>query len=315
MGLASYSTSAPGSLFLLGEHAVLQDKCALVVAINKRMRATLRPREDNQIMIHSVLGSLEMEVAEVGEVVDPNFSFVLAVIQFFQKKLKGGFELSIQTDFSHQIGFGSSAAVAVCVFAVLDRWLEQRVETDVLLQAYYLEEVRRIIRQVQGVGSGADVAASVYGGLVAYQQRDPSVLEQIKIILPLVVVYSGFKKPTTEVVHLVEEKRKKHPEIFASLFEASDAGVQQALRAVAARDWSLLGDIMNIQQGILSALGVSLPILNELVDSLNADNSIYGAKISGSGLGDCVVGLGESRLSEQPNGMSIAVALDGLCYE
>ena len=51
---------------------------------------------------------------------------------------------------------------------------------------------------------------------------------------------------------------------------------------------------MNINQGLMDSLGVNNSRLAELVYELREDPNIQGSKISGSGLGDCVVGLGKS---------------------
>ena len=48
--------SAPGSLMLMGEHAVLHGKKALVCAIDQRISVSLTPREDARISIVSALG-------------------------------------------------------------------------------------------------------------------------------------------------------------------------------------------------------------------------------------------------------------------
>ena len=56
---------------------------------------------------------------------------------------------------------------------------------------------------------------------------------------------------------------------------------------------------------------------------LNSDPGIYGAKISGSGLGDCVIGIGMgcdklSEIEQKGNGikkMPVSVSLQGIHYE
>jgi mevalonate kinase len=42
----------------------------------------------------------------------------------------------------------------------------------------------------------------------------------------------------------------------------------------------------------MDALGVNDAKLSEMIYQLRADNRVQGAKISGSGLGDCVISLG-----------------------
>ena len=61
------------------------------------------------------------------------------------------------------------------------------------------------------------------------------------------------------------------------------------------KDWQKLGEVFNIQQGLMEALNVSNAQLQTLINDLRSDKSILGAKISGSGLGDCVVGLGRAK--------------------
>src|SRR5438045_3958935 len=72
--------SAPGSLMLLGEYAVLHGQHALVCAIDKRMTVTLSPRDDKKILIESALGHYETTLSDL-KLVSP-FRFVLATLYF-----------------------------------------------------------------------------------------------------------------------------------------------------------------------------------------------------------------------------------------
>jgi len=70
--------------------------------------------------------------------------------------------------------------------------------------------------------------------------------------------------------------------------------VQRGFEAASQGDWEAMGRLMNINQGLMDSLGVSNSDLADLVYALREDPNIEGSKISGSGLGDCVVGLGKS---------------------
>jgi len=111
----------------------------------------------------------------------------------------------------------------------------------------------------------------------------------------LVAVYSGYKTPTHEVIAKVEKKRAQCPTVFASLYNAIDCCAKNAIIAIKKKDLAQLGLLMNIHQGLQDALGVNDAVLSKLIFELRAKPNIYGAKISGSGLGDCVIGLGEKR--------------------
>ena len=155
-----------------------------------------------------------------------------------------------------------------------------------------------MIRKVQGgVASGADVAASAYGGCLRYY-AEPREAVKLPQAPALTVLYSGSKLPTPEVIALVEEKRQRQPETFAQLDALIGAVVQRAFAAAAQGDWPALGELMNVNQGLMDALGVNNAKLAELVFDLREDPRIFGSKISGSGLGDCVVGLGKAMRRE-----------------
>ncbi len=317
----SFSASAPGTLMLLGEHAVLNNKPAIVLAIDKRITVILHTRFDQKIVISSQLGNFEFNLHEIDKISDqPSFQFILAVIQHFKEALKKnnqGFDLVIHSEFSHDCGLGSSAAVTVATVAVLLQLCSKN--TDMLF-----EIARKIIRDVQGVGSGADVAASVYGGVIVYQQQSPSIIKKINHVLPLVVIYSGSKIPTPIVIKKVEVLQNKYANLIDTLYDAIEQAVHHASVFIENKDWAKLGEIMNIQQGIMNALGLGTPVLNQLIDSLNTMPTIYGAKISGSGLGDCVIGIGFDAESDsflkvaQENSsikkIPLSVSQQGVCY-
>ncbi len=311
----SYSASAPGTLMLLGEHAVLHDKPAIVLAVDKRITVTLYPRLDQKVLIKSNLGKLAFDFDQIDTLDNSKtFQFVLAVIKCFKEGLKvkkeyPGFELNIDSEFSHECGLGSSAAVTVATVAVLSHY----IDAESLEPLSLLEKARSIIRSVQGVGSGADIAASVYGGVIVYQQNTPSIIKKIDFDLPIVVIYSGSKTPTPIVIKKVEDLREKYPDVIQSLYNAMAQIVTQALGFIENKNWQQLGEVMNIQQGIMNALGVGTPLLNQLIDNLNSEPEIYGSKISGSGLGDCVVAIG-TGCDHFPQKIPLTVSLQGVSY-
>lgn len=311
MGLPSYRVSVPGSLMLFGEHAVLKHKQAVVVAINRYLQVRLVPRFDRQIKIISPIFGSYVTTLDKFRVAAP-YSYVLQAIRQSLTKIKSGFVLEINADFS-SIGFGSSAAVTVATLGVLERWLGKS-EGDDLMRLY--RRAVSVIRLVQGVGSGADAAASVFGGIIAYRTR-PLAIKKLPGVFPLVAVYSGTKMATAKVVSKVEGERQQFLSIFQQLYGAIDSCAVAAILAINHQEWRRLGKLMNIHQGLQDALGVNNPLLTELIFSLRKSKQIYGAKISGSGLGDCVIGLGrvkknnfpENKLQQQCGVRQIEVAV------
>jgi mevalonate kinase len=144
---------------------------------------------------------------------------------------------------------------------------------------------------VQGVGSGADVAASVLGGMVAFHSQ-PLMAEKLPSIYPLTVLYSGFKTTTVDAIKQVQTRFAEHTGLFKSICNAIGECALEGIQFARKSLWDKLGTTMSIQQGMMASLGVNMPLLQTMIDDLKNGNDIKGAKISGSGLGDCVVGLG-----------------------
>ncbi len=282
-----YKVKVPGSLMLFGEHAVLHGAMAIVAAMDKYVEVTLIPRSDARINIDSDefghhgthLGKIKSQLP---------YDYVLTAILKHAKRLRVGFDLNIVSDFSSNIGLGSSAAITVAVLGILTWWLRGKPESARSLYRKALE----VIQDVKKIGSGADVAASIFGGILAYNAK-PLIVEQLGTVLPLSIIYSGSKVPTFKVVAKVAREQKRYPEIFAKIYAAMDHCSRVAKNAIAERHYGKLGTLMNIHQGLQDALGVSNGNLANIIFALRASPGIRGAKISGSGLGDCVIGMGK----------------------
>lgn len=298
----SFKASAPGSLMLLGEYAVLHGKLALVCAIDKRLTVTLTPRTDQSVNIKTALGHFETDIHHLQSV--PPFHFVLATLKSFKSKLKYGCDILIESEFSATVGFASSAAVTAATIAAVCAWLKISIS-----KLQHVRLARKIILGEQGLGSGADVAACVLGGVVSYRMQ-PLQLKKLPLLPAITVVYSGSKTPTVEAVTQVKNNFSTQPKLFKQLLAAIDSCAVSGVSALRKQNWQRLGHIMNVQQGLMDALGVNTPALNSITEMLRQQPHILGVKISGSGLGDCVVALGTTgRIQLPPHAQLIPVQI------
>ncbi len=305
---ATVSVSAPGSLMLFGEHAVLHGRRALACAVNRRLRVRARARPEGRVSVASSLGRAEasLERPELPHA----FRFVAAVLRHVRADMPHGADIEIESEFPPTVGFGSSAAVTVCALAALRALIGARPEP---LRIFL--DAREVIREVQGVGSGADAAASVFGGVAAYR-ADPLRVERLPGTHPLTVVYSGTKTPTPEVIRIVEERRARHPEVFEALYDAIDRVSGSAETSWRAGDFARVGELMNVGQGLMESLGVCNRPLGLIVRALQGRPGILGAKISGSGLGDCALGLGRTDWQEPAyEAWQVGMSEEGLRFE
>ena len=275
---------------LLGEHAVLHNRCCLVCAVNQRITLTVIPRTDSLICIRSSLGEFVSDLSCLS--IEPKFRFVLMCIKKYYSS-STGFELNISSEFSDLVGLGSSAAVTAAMCGAL---LAMQADFDA---EKVFHHGMAVIRDVQGTGSGADLASSVFGGILKYRQH-PLSIEPVPGTFSLTLVYSGEKMATTEVIRLVNNRRKKLPELYDDVYDMMNKSVLQAVEAIKQENWKKFGHIMNFNQGLMDAIGVNNRELAEINFLLRKDKNILGSKISGSGLGDCVVGLGAAQIKDIP---------------
>lgn len=303
---------------IFGEHAVLHNQKAIVAAINQRITVELIVRFDEQIVIDSNLGNLTVLIADLNtQPIPKSFSFVIAAIKHFQADLKQGFDLTIKSDFGADLGLGSSAAVTVCVIAALKDWIDATHNLE-----WIFKEALSLIREVQGMGSGADVAASVFGSCLLYQQNSTTPLEKLTHFLPLSVIYSGSKTPTPEVVQQVNQFALEHPALIQRLYASIGDCVEAAAVAIKNEDWKQVGTLMNCQHELIKVLHLSTPVLEQIIDTLRQQLGIWGAKISGAGLGDCVIGVGDMEtdpflieaLPRMATIIPLSIEAQGLCY-
>jgi mevalonate kinase len=221
----------------------------------------------------------------------PSFSFVLQAIRQQIEHIPSGFELKIDSEFSADIGFGSSAAVTVATQAALMHWIMS--EPPKLETLFY--QSLKTVQTVQGRGSGADLAASVFGGVVGYSTVKE--FQPLQISVPLTAVYCGYKTPTPEVILKVEQLRAENPDKYERIYSEIDSSVEMAVAHIQNHDFPAFGNILNRNHLLMDEMGVNTPELQEIVAALQAEPEIFGAKISGSGLGDCAVGIGYADLT------------------
>ena len=287
-GEAVITVSAPGSLMLMGEHAVLHGYRALVCAINRRITVHLTPLAEKRVFISSALGDYESPLQHLTD--HSSFRFVLQVLRQHAARLPSGVHLRIESEFPADIGFGSSAAVTVAAHGAVLAWLGGELPDKGRL----LEHALHTVHAVQGRGSGADLAASVLGGVVCYTTAPTMV--PVPISLPITAVYCGYKTPTAEVIRRVEQGHQECPDRIGRIYAGMDSIVADAVQCLHRHDMPGFGALVDGSQQLMDDLGVNTPELEEIVLALRGAPGINGAKISGSGLGDCAIGIGHADL-------------------
>ncbi|MDR9498484.1 MAG: GHMP kinase [Hydrogenovibrio sp.] len=286
-----FETSAPANTMILGEHAVVHGHPALVAALSPRLRIRWQTLTEKQVVIESELGSLSADWSELDPDQCPPLKWVVhALLTQRQALANTGLRLRIDSEIDPTQGLGSSAALAAALVGGLAVLTRQSLETESLFAAGL-----NLIHRVQGRGSGADLAASLSGGLVRFvpgqsrQQKTPQI-QTLQAPLALTLVYSGYKTPTAEVLAWVETQWQPFPELLNHLYRQMGEATEAAFDALQQNRLDEFFWLVRHYQGLMHALGVNDARLSELVWQLQ--QRWPAAKISGSGLGDCVLGIG-----------------------
>ena len=107
---------------------------------------------------------------------------------------------------------------------------------------------------------------------------------------PLLIGFSHESGATLEQVAGVRERYEVEPRRFDTVFDQIDELSRGGAEALKAGNYDELGRLMNICQGLLNAIGVSTPGLENMV-SIARQNGALGAKLTGAGGGGSIVAL------------------------
>jgi len=282
--------SAPGKLMLFGEHAVVYNRPCLVTSVEHRMAVQLKKREDNRIILNAPevgLKDYSLFIDDLEKSHSKGARFVLQAIFNFSKKyrMKTGLEIETRSEFSSKFGLGSSSAITVSTLKGLAELFGIKMEKKELFDLAY-----QTVLDIQGVGSGFDVASAAYGGIL-YFLTGGKIIEEIKVDkLPIIVGYTGIKADTPTLIRMVSNKLSQEPRKINKIFDEIEKIVDLAKIEIENQGWEKVGKLMNQNQELLRELGVSSKELENLIRaSLKA--GAFGAKLSGAGGGDCMIAI------------------------
>ena len=278
--------SAPGKVYLFGEHAVVYGESAICCAIE--LRTKVHVQKDNGIIIESALGTTGLDFE-----IHPYVSHVIEKMR--QCADIEGIRIKIESELPVGSGLGSSAAVTIASIQALNHLYECDLSLEDIAKTGH-----EIEKMVQGNASPTDTYVSTMGGVVMIPQRKK--LQLIKC--PIVVGNTNKFSSTKELVENVAELRSEFPSVIGPIL--SNIGQMSILaeKFVDQNDYATIGKLMNVNQGLLDAIGVGGAELSSLVYAARK-NAAIGAKITGAGGGGCIVALAENEAA-----MAISKAIE-----
>jgi phosphomevalonate kinase len=322
--------TAPGKLILTGEYAVLDGAPALVIAVNRRVTATRQrgPRGSSEFLI-AVIDEIERRFGTEHAAARAATEIVVNSTPFYW----GGIKL----------GLGSSAAVTVAATAlalgadypgvpVLDRDLVLSIASVAHANAQTARRGRPSTAELvpstqppspwhKARGSGADIAAAVYGGVIAFQRETPdrvawpsdaaargdattiagATIDRLSFPsgVTLLPFFTGQAADTTSYVTAVDAARRADQAAVNAALAAIDKASRAACQACAARSSEIASN------ALLSALSLAasavdqlaaatrLPLVPQSVSAARSAMARLGgtAKTTGAGGGDIAIAV------------------------
>lgn len=274
------SCSAPGKIYIFGEHAVVYGETAIACAVDLRTR--VRVELNDSIIIQSKIGRTGIDFEK--------HPYITSVIEKMRENtpIKGVF-LEIDSEIPLGSGLGSSAAVTIASIGALNKMFGCGLSLEEIAQLGHEIEL-----QVQGVASPTDTYVSTFGGVVTIPERRKLRIPDCGIVIGDTGIFSSTKELVANVRKLYEGYPELIKPLMASIGKISRVGEPLVL----AGDYPSIGRLMNINQGLLDALGVNIIELSSLIYSSRRAGA-FGAKITGAGGGGCMFALAPPDKCEQ----------------
>ncbi len=276
-----------GKVVILGEHSVVYGRHAIAAPVPLVIKAMV---EDCDEGIHLIIPRWGVEY-ELASNPAERRSFERPAGVMLDKLGLGGRAMRIEVfpEVPRSMGLGGSAAMAVAIVRALDKHFGLGLsDEDVNGLAFESEKL------AHGNPSGLDNTLACYARPLVYRSGDPPLVEPLNISepIPAVIGMTGYEGLTAKTVGRVRDAWKQDQQLYERIFDQIDALVLRGVRAISDGDVKLLGELMNICHGMLNALQVSTPELEQLVD-IARENGALGAKLTGGGGGGSMIAVCE----------------------
>ncbi|MDH4053840.1 MAG: hydroxymethylglutaryl-CoA reductase, degradative [Gammaproteobacteria bacterium] len=277
------TATAAGKIILLGEHAVVYGRHAVAVPVPDAVMA-LVTRSDHGTTLAVPEWGLSTIIDRSS---DTGIDATVNLIRAQLKVSDSDFTIRVKSSLPRGMGLGSSAAIAVAITRAIARCMKLTLsDADLNAIAYACEQL------AHGSPSGIDNTVSCYGKAVLFQNKTALNMKVLHLdeAPPLVVAFSHEPGSTLEQVAAVRRRHEKNPAAYGALFDQIDALSLAGAEALEAKRYDVLGSLMNVCHGLLNAIEVSTPDLENMV-AIARENGAAGAKLTGAGGGGSIVAL------------------------
>lgn len=320
------TAKAPGKLYIAGEYAVVETGFpAIIVALNQFVTVTIEESHEYGSIVSKQYQENSLYWQRQGDEMvfdnrDNPFHYILSAIRLTEQYARQAgktlrvYHLRVNSDLDSadgkKYGLGSSAAVTVATVKSLCAFYELSLSND---QLYKLAAIAHL--DVQGNGSLGDIAASVFGGWVAYRSFDKQWLADIRptvsltellempwpslsieLLTPpaelsLLIGWTGSPASTSHLVDKIALAKTERQADYQNFLAASKACLEAMVEGFRHNDLAQIQAELRHNRAILqdlahfSHVAIETPILQKMGALAEAIGGA--AKTSGAGGGDC----------------------------
>ena len=331
--------SVPGKLFIAGEYAVVEPgHPAIIVAVDQFINVTIEGARKNGSIQSAQYSDLPIRwTRRNGELVldhrENPFHYILAAIRLTEKyaqekgTLLSFYDLKVTSELDNsngrKYGLGSSGAVTVATVKALNLYYDLKMDR---LTQFKIAALAHLA--VQGNGSCGDIAASCYGGWLAFSTFDHEwVLRKqqewtltqlltsdwpelsirpltVPKSLRLLIGWTGSPASTSDLVDQVyqskEAKEKGYTKFLADSKDCVNRLIDGFLNEDSRTIKKMITENRKLLVGLSSLTGVTIetPALKKLCDL--AETYRGAAKSSGAGGGDCGIVIVDQKTGILP---------------
>ncbi len=277
---------APGKLFLCGEYAVLEGAPAVMMAVNRHAVGQYIP---GWTAASRVIAEAVRRCAEhLGELA---IALPAGSVMVNSEQFQGP---------DGKLGLGSSAATAAATVGAIFEYAGYSIEENRDALYVLADDAHRAAQG--GLGSGADIAATVHGGFVRFERpqslRDPNAtfgppsFEKLAAPagLEIVVFQAGMPVATPEMIDAVQGLARRQKQLYGWMQDELGVAARQFAEAFTMGRPAGIIEAAGTAHDTLLALGnaAHIPIVPASVTAAAAHARRLGgaAKISGAGGGD-----------------------------
>lgn len=270
-----------GKVILLGEHAVVYGTPALAAGIERGVHARATAADETSMHIEpwgltlSLDGEHDLERA------------LSAVWRAHPRAPLPPLRIEADVALPAGAGLGCSAAVGVATLRAIDEAIGHEASDAEIAERGLAWE-----RVFHGNPSGVDNTMAAHGGVAVFERGQPLSPVQVRHPLTLVVGNSGHASATKDMVAEVARQRGRDEARFDKTLESIGILVRNARLAIEAGDLVALGQLMDLNQNLLSGWMLSTTAIEEMCAAAR-EAGAKGAKLTGAGGGGCMIALTE----------------------